>query len=132
MNRKSLLSMLAVTAALLLLTGCGEKSAHLKSEEAPSAEIYAAPLEIDALPEAAPDAAPVGENQFAFTRNNFPRLDGSAPTVPLGQAIASVLLGESRDKVSDFIRFSKTGRAYRALMNGDADILLAAEPSPSI
>lgn len=124
MNRKSLLSILAVVAALLLMTGCGEKSA--------SAEISAAPPEVEAFPEETADAAPVGENQFVFTRNNFPHLDGSAPTVPLGQAIASVLLGESRDRVSDLINFSKTGRAYRALMNGDADILLAAEPSPSI
>ena len=130
MNRKSLLSILAVAAALLLLTGCGEKSAHLKSEEIPLAdtETSAAPSKVETFP----DAAPVAENQFVFTRNNFPRLDGSAPTVPLGQAIASVLLGESRDEVSDFIHFSKTGRAYRALMNGEADILLAAEPSPSV
>ena len=120
MNRKSLLSILAVLAALLALTGCGAKSASADTQTS------AAPSEASA------DAVPVGESQFAFTRSNFPRLDGSAFTVPFGQAIASVLLGESRDKVSDLINFSKTGRAYRALMNGDADILLASEPSPSI
>ena len=124
MNRKRVLSILVVLAALLLLTDCGAKPA--------SAEISAAPSEVEAFPEETADVAPAGENQFAFTRNNFPRLDGSAPAVPLGQAIASVLLGESRDKVSDLINFSKTGRAYRALMSGEADILLAAEPSPSI
>ena len=81
---------------------------------------------------AAPDAAPVGDGQFVFTRGNFPRLDGSTSTLPLGQAIASVLLGESREKVSDFVRFSKTTHSYRALMNGDADVLLSSEPAPVI
>ena len=126
MNRKRVLSILAVLAALLLLTDCGAKPASADTE------ISAAPSEVEAFPEETADVAPAGENQFVFTRNNFPRLDGSAPAVPLGQAIASVLLGESRDKVSDLINFSKTGRAYRALMSGEADILLAAEPSPSI
>ena len=55
--------------ALMLLAGCG------KAPEAP-----------------APAPAPEPQ-QFFFTRENFPRLNGSTSTVPLGQAIASVLLG---------------------------------------
>lgn len=65
---------------------------------------------------------------FAFTRGNLPRLDGSTSTVPLGQAICSVLLGESREDVADLTRFSRTTASYQALMNGDADLLIAGEP----
>ena len=70
--------------------------------------------------------------QFVFTRENFPRLDGSTSTVPLGQAIASVLLGKSREDVSDLVQFSKTTQSYRNLMNGSADLLIAAEPAETI
>lgn len=65
--------------------------------------------------------------QFVFTRENFPRLDGSTATVPLGQAVASVLLGENRESVSDLAQFHKTSRAYYNLVDGSADLLLVAE-----
>ena len=126
MNRTKLLSVLAIVAVLCLLTGCGAKNVHPASADTDTTE--SAPDNSNAVT----DPAPVGDSQFVFTRNNFPRLDGSTSTVPLGQAVASVLLGESRDKVSDIIHFSKTTRSYRALMNGEADVLLAAEPAPVI
>ncbi|MCI9264654.1 MAG: hypothetical protein HFF06_08785 [Oscillospiraceae bacterium] len=77
-------------------------------------------------PEVSLPATPVPE-QFRFTRENFPRLDGSTATVPLGQAVAAVLLGESREGVSDLISFNKTSRAYYNLVDGDADLLIVAE-----
>jgi len=69
---------------------------------------------------------------FTFTRENFPRMDGSTSLVPLGEAIASVLLGEPREAVSDLISFNRTTQSYRNLMWGDCDILIAAEPSESV
>lgn len=72
------------------------------------------------------------EELFVFTRENFPRLDGSTATVPLAQAVCSVLLGESRADVGDLTRFSKTTASYRALMNGEADLLIAAEPAQAV
>lgn len=95
--------------ALSLLTACGQ------AQETP--------------PVSEPEPQP---EQFIFTRENFPRLNGSTSTVPLGQAIASVLLGESREQVSDLIQFSKTTQSYRDLMWGNADLLIAAEPAESI
>ncbi len=71
--------------------------------------------------------SPTPDGAFVFTRENFPRLDGSTSTVPLGEAIASVLLGESREEVADLIQFSKTTASYRALMDGTADLLVVAE-----
>lgn len=94
--------------AIALLAGCGQ------APESPSPELEPQP------------------EQFVFTRENFPRLNGSTSTVPLGQAIASVLLGESREEVSDLIQFSKTTQSYRDLMWGNADLLIAAEPAESI
>ena len=68
---------------------------------------------------------------FVFSRENFPRLNGSTSTVPLGEAIASVLLGETREEVSDLISFDKTTRAYSALLRGEADLLIVGEPAES-
>jgi len=97
---------LAPLLALCLLAGCGQTPAS-------------------------PPPGPQPE-QFVFTRDNFPRLNGSTSTVPLGQAIASVLLGESREEVSDLIQFSKTTQSFRELMDGQADLLISAEPAESI
>lgn len=98
-------------AAALCLTACG-----------------AAPEESGS---SAPPAGPQ-EGQFVFTRENFPRLNGSTSTVPLAQAMASVLLGESREAVSDLTQFSRTTQSYRNLIYGEADLLIAAEPADSI
>lgn len=92
------------------------------------------------LPQPEPAPVPVPEiiepvevvDPFVFTRENFPRLDGSTSTAPLAQAMCAVLLGEDIDAVTDLIRFSRTTQSYRNLMNGDADLLLAAEPAPEV
>ena len=69
---------------------------------------------------------------FTFTRENLPRLDGSTSTAPLAQSMCAVLLGESREDVSDLVQFSRTTQSYRNLMEGKADLLLAAEPAPEV
>lgn len=81
------------------------------------------------------DLAPAptaGDGQMVFTRETLPRMDGSTSLVPLGQAVAAVLLGESREDVSDLISFNRTSQSFRSLMYGSADILLSAEPAQSI
>ena len=82
------------------------------------------------LPEP-PAPAPQTE-QFVFTRENFPRLNGSTAMVPLGQAIASVLLGETREEVADLTNFSRTTQSYRELMSGEADLLISGAPPEKI
>jgi len=79
-----------------------------------------------------PVSSDAGSNPFVFTRDNFPRLDGSTSTVPLGQAIASALLGESREEVSDLTQFSKTSQSYHNLIDGSADLLISAAPPDSV
>ncbi len=73
-----------------------------------------------------------GPEAFVFTRENFPRLNGSTSTAPLGEAVASVLLGETREEVADLIQFDKTTQAYRALIRGDSDLLIVGEPGPAV
>ena len=72
------------------------------------------------------------DEAFRFTRENFPILDGSTSLVPLGQGIASVLLGESREEVSGLINFNRTTQSFRNLREGQCDIVIAAEPKTEV
>ena len=77
-------------------------------------------------PEQVPDPK---EELFVFTRENFPTLDGSTSMKPLGQAVASVLLGETAEEVADLLDFHRTTESFRYLMRGESDLLLVAEPN---
>lgn len=83
--------------------------------------------------EPASDPSPTpAQNLVTFTRENLPRLDGSTSTAPLATAMAAVLLGESEESVSDLINFSRTTESYRALMAGETDLVIAAEPNSAV
>ncbi len=69
---------------------------------------------------------------FVFTRENFPRMDGSTALVPLGEAVASVLLGESREAVTDLVQFNRTTQSFRNLMWGECDILIVSQPNAAV
>lgn len=107
----------------LLLTACGpastgsDVSASTSSSGSPSASASQSDEEGDL---------------FVFTRENLPQLDGSTSTVPLAQAMCAVLLGEDLDQVADLVHFNRTTQSYRNLMDGQADLLLAAEPSAEV
>lgn len=111
MTMKRWLMILAFVLALGLLAGCAAAPEAQTTEPAPSTEEPAL---------------------FEFTRENFPRLDGSTSMVPLGQAVASVLLGESREEVSDLVQFNRTTQSFRNLMNGDCDLLMVGEPNAAV
>ena len=138
---------LPLLLSLCLLTGCVRQPTDVPdppvteppaaSETPTEAPTPDPPVtETPAIPETPPEtpAEPPAEpvKQFRFTRENFPRLNGSTSTVPLGKAMASVLLGETQEEVSDLISFSKTTQSYRQLMYGYADLLIAAEPAATI
>jgi len=78
------------------------------------------------------DERPIELESFTFTSENFPRLDGSPATVPLAQAAASVLLGDSRDNIAYMTAFTRTTQAYRNLAHGMCDIIIAGEPTPEV
>ncbi len=83
-------------------------------------------------PPAPAPAEPAPPEAFTFTRENFPRLDGSTSTAPLAEAVCSVLLGESREDVRDLVQFSKTTNAYYNLLEGGADLLIVGEPNQEV
>ena len=72
------------------------------------------------------------EESFRFTRENFPKLDGSTSMVPLGEGIASVLLGERREDAASVISFNRTTQSFRNLYRGESDIVIAAEPKQEV
>lgn len=72
------------------------------------------------------------KGEFRFTRENFPKLDGSTSMVPLGNGIASVLLGESREDTASLIAFNRTTQSFRNLYSGDSDLVIAAEPKNEV
>ena len=75
---------------------------------------------------------PSDRREFVFTRENFPRMDGSTSTAPLAQAAACVLLGEPRDSVAELTMFNRTTQSFRNLADGLCDILIVAEPTPDV
>ena len=113
---KSRVLSLALALALALLAGCGTGG------------------DVSSSPDLSqPPATSVsGEEPFVFTRDNLPRLDGSTSMVPLARSLCAVLLGEDPDQVDDLVQFSRTTQSYRNLMDGQADLLLAAAPAPEV
>ena len=124
--------LLALTLIAGILAGCTKTPAPENTTNAAQASTQAAPQTAPASTDepAGPDdtAAPV----FRFTRENFPRMDGSTACIPLAEAVASVLLGESREQAADLVRFNRTTQSFRNLKNGSCDLLLVGEPNAAV
>ena len=71
-----------------------------------------------------------GDTGFVFTKENYPKMGGSLANLPLGEAVTASVLGISRDEADGLISFTgSTTDNYKAIVDGDFDILLAYEPS---
>jgi len=125
-------------AVILLLGAAGCRTVPEEVQEPPTEPITQNTMPEEPTEPAEPQEVPdPKEGQFVFTRENFPRLDGSTSTVPLAQAMAAMLLNEPQEQVADIVTFSRTTNSYRALINpsgyyGYAELLLAAEPAELI
>ena len=64
-----------------------------------------------------------------FTESTYPKIDGATAAIPLGKMLARELLGKDIKEAEYFVRFNTTHEAYVNLINKDADIIFAAEPS---
>jgi len=125
---KLISALLTLALVLCLFAGCdttGKPTEPAKTEPAATEPAKTEPANTE-------PAATGEEDTFRFTRENFPRLDGSTSLVPLGEAVASVLLGESREDVQDLVQFNRTTQSFRNLMNGECDLLLASEPNAAV
>ena len=108
MNLKKNLA-LALLLAISFLAACGGNP--------PAATTPTALPATTPTPEPTPEVIP-----FTFTEENLPRLDGSTATIPLGEAIQSVLLGKPRSECG--VSFNKTSGAYYQLSYGERDVLV--------
>jgi len=69
------------------------------------------------------------ERKFDFTRENYPKVDGSTATIPLSEDMAAELLKMNRDEVKKFIKHNTTHNAYVNLLDGRVNIIFVTEPS---
>ena len=120
MCKKNLIKLMALLTAALLLTACNNGG-----EPAPQ------PPPVEPTPPVL-QGTPMEREEFVFTRENFPRMDGSTSTGPLAQAAASVLLGEPREAVAELAIFNRTTQSFRNLASGLCDILIVSEPTPEV
>lgn len=75
-----------------------------------------------------PTETPGTTVEYSFDRSNFPTIAGGEAQRPLAEAIAAIMLGETRESASDMLSFGSTGEAWAALESGEAGLVLAAEP----
>lgn len=59
---------------------------------------------------------------------DFPRMDGSTATIPLGSLVLQRTTGLDATTADNSVQFSTTSVAYQNLAAGSADLLLAYEP----
>lgn len=113
---KKVLSIILVLSMIFLCACTGAKE-----EETTQAE--------SSTTESTTEETTQNEN-FKFTKKNYPKMGGSLANLPLGQAVTATVLGISREEANQYIRFEgSTTDNYEALCDGEFDILLAYEPS---
>ncbi|MBQ7637413.1 MAG: substrate-binding domain-containing protein [Clostridia bacterium] len=110
MKLKKLISLILVAVFTLSLAACSGKT---ESGEGSSQ----------------PENANMSGN-FTFTPDNYPRMGGSLANLPLGEAVTATVLGVTREEADELITFEgSTTDNYKAIIDGEFDILLAYEPS---
>ncbi len=129
---KKLISVLLAAVLALSLTACQRPQAQPLPTGSEPAQTEPSQTEPSQTEPPATGEAPTMENAFQFTRETFPRLDGSTSMVPLAEAVASVLLGEDRESVTDLCQFNRTTQSFRNLAMGECDLLLAGEPNAAV
>lgn len=65
----------------------------------------------------------------SFTLENYIRVDGSTVTIPLSEAIAAALTGETIETVRPYILHTKTHSAYVNLIDEKTDLIFVTSPS---
>jgi phosphate transport system substrate-binding protein len=64
-----------------------------------------------------------------YTKETYPKVDGSTATIPLSESIAAELLSLTSEEAHSFIKHNTTHNAYVNLIDGKADIIFVTEPS---
>jgi phosphate transport system substrate-binding protein len=64
-----------------------------------------------------------------FTKDNYPKVDGSTATIPLSENIAAKIMNLTPQEAKSFIKHNTTHNAYVNLLDNKADIIFVTEPS---
>lgn len=67
------------------------------------------------------------KEEILFSKENYPKVDGSTATLPLAEAFKANFTGTDINEVD--VEHSKTHNAYVNLINGNADLILVTYPS---
>ena len=120
------------TALSFFATGCKKKTSDDTSTDTESSQTTSEtqkPTDTEPSATPTPTPAPTG---FQFTKDNYPVIDGSTSTKPMATSITSVMLGIPRSDADDMLTFHKTTQSFRYLMDGEADMLICAQPADSV
>jgi len=140
-NKMKRVILIIIAAALLMsLTACnsGQQTPDLEENPPQETEKTTPPEAEEPMPQDPAQPKPpstAGETHppssaFTFTMENMPVIDGSTATIPLIEAVYSVLLGIPRDEAALMVNTSGTDLAFDNLFWGDAEVLLVYSPSP--
>lgn len=67
-----------------------------------------------------------------FSREEYPRVDGSTAMLPLSRALMMASTGATQSEAELAITHSKTTNSFYALIGGQADLLLVGNPAPEV
>jgi len=121
-NVSLILLMLIIT--ITMLSACGTFVEEI-SEEIPTANQLEKPT-------SSPTEEPRNVIGLTLSEDEFPRMDGSTATIPLGRAVAALMMDKSPDECDEYVEFGGTSSSYERLITGGTDILLVYEMPNSV
>jgi phosphate transport system substrate-binding protein len=124
-------SLIIYVSLILILTGCAgteitEPTASPTQALTQTQTPAPAPPPTQS-PNPPPTPTPIPYVPLTLTEDEFPLMDGSTANIPLGEAVAAVLMGKPRGDCARFAEFTGTDSAYRRLFNRDVDLLIVYE-----
>ncbi|MBR5040589.1 MAG: substrate-binding domain-containing protein [Clostridiales bacterium] len=132
--QKTLAATIAASIALTcFLAGCkkSDSSKDTTKKTGKTTSVSETEEPTDTEPSETPDTS-IDLSEFQFTEDNYPVIDGSTSTKPMATAITSIMLGIPRSEADDMLEFHKTSQSFSFLMEGEADLLICAEPAASV
>ena len=132
--QKTLAATIAASIALsCFLAGCkkSESSKDTTKKTGKTTSVSETEEPTDTEPSETSDTS-IDLSEFQFTEDNYPVLDGSTSTKPLATAVTSIMLGIPRSEADKKLEFHKTSQSFRYLMDGNADMLICAQPADSV
>lgn len=88
-------------------------------------------LSVETLPSPPEGADYPAVDLLTIAEADYPRIDGSTATIPLGEATAAVLMGKPREECAEYAAFTGTANAYRQLSLQETDLLIVYEAAES-